>query len=306
MTRPFPLTSAPMDQLIGPVVIGGVGGSGTRLIAEMLRRIGIHLGRDLNSSADNLWFTMLFRRPRWFERSVDSGGSSEILQALEWFEDAMLGRLRLGLELDRFLDDAVDELVAQGLDLPFMEERRRRFVQWGSVVPDEVDQWGWKEPNSHIYLEFLAQHFGRRMRYVHVIRDGIEIVRRGNHLQLVNWGPLFGMSFAAEQLPSDPAALRTAALDYWIAANLRALRVGPTLFGDRFLVLNLNHLRRDPVPSVTRLLDHVDADTSRERVSSLAALSEPPTHPPVPADYVGLTDHQRQGFAALGFEIPAP
>ena len=295
-----------MSQGMGPVVVGGVGGSGTRLIAEMLQRIGFHLGRDLNSAADNLWFTLLFRRPRWFERCVDPDGSSDILQALGWFEDAMLGRLRLGLELARLLDGAVDELVAQGLDRSFVEERRRRFVQWGSMAPDDLDRWGWKEPNSHIYLEFLAQHFGNRMRYVHVIRDGIDLVRRGNHRQLVNWGPLFGLSLAAESLPSDPVALRAAALDYWIAANLKALRVGPELFGDRFMVLNLDHLRRDPVPAVTRLLHHVDTDASQERVLSLAALSEPPTHTPAPADYIGLTDDQRRGFAALGFEIPVP
>ena len=293
-----------MNQGMGPVVVGGVGGSGTRLIAAMLQRIGLHLGRDLNSAADNLWFTLLFRRPRWFDRSVHSGGSSDILQALGWFEDAMFGRLRAGVELDRFLGDAVEELVAQGLEPSFVEERRRRFVQWGSIAPDDLAQWGWKEPNSHIYLEFLAQHFGSRMRYVHVIRDGIDLVRRGNHLQLVNWGPLFGLSFAAESLTADPIALRTAALDYWIAANLRALRVGPQLFGERFLVLNLNDLRRDPVPGVTRLLSHVNADTSREHVLSLAALAEPPTHAPAPADYYGLTDHQREGFATLGFEIP--
>jgi hypothetical protein len=272
----------------------------------MLQRIGFHLGRDLNSAADNLWFTLLFRRPRWFDRSLGSGGSSEILQALEWFEDAMFGRLRPGPVLDRLFDDAVDELVAQGLDRPFVEERRRRFLAWGSIEPDDLARWGWKEPNSHIYLEFLAQHFGNRMRYVHVIRDGIDLVRRGNHRQLVNWGPLFGLSFAAESLPSDPFALRAAALDYWIAANVRALRVGPELFGERFLVLNLNALRRDPVPAVTSLLHHLDADASRKRVLSLAALCEPPTHTPVPADYSGLTDEQRQGFAALGFEIPVP
>ena len=38
------------------VAIGGVGGSGTRLIARMLGQLGWYLGDDLNESVDNLWF----------------------------------------------------------------------------------------------------------------------------------------------------------------------------------------------------------------------------------------------------------
>mgnify|MGYP004007565703 CR=1 FL=1 len=45
-----------------PVAIGGIGGSGTRLIASVLRDIGFFLGADLNEASDNLWFTLLFKR----------------------------------------------------------------------------------------------------------------------------------------------------------------------------------------------------------------------------------------------------
>ena len=45
-----------------PVAIGGVGGSGTRLIAQILHEAGFYLGDDLSYAIDNLWFTLLFRR----------------------------------------------------------------------------------------------------------------------------------------------------------------------------------------------------------------------------------------------------
>ena len=45
-----------------PVVIGGVGGSGTRLIAECLKEAGYLMGADMNGANDNLWFTLLFKR----------------------------------------------------------------------------------------------------------------------------------------------------------------------------------------------------------------------------------------------------
>jgi len=45
-----------------PVAIGGVGGSGTRLIAQCLKELGYFIGSDLNESNDNLLFTALFKR----------------------------------------------------------------------------------------------------------------------------------------------------------------------------------------------------------------------------------------------------
>ncbi len=48
---------------LSPVAVGGVGGSGTRLIAEILRRLDYYMGDDLNVAGDNLWFTLLFKRP---------------------------------------------------------------------------------------------------------------------------------------------------------------------------------------------------------------------------------------------------
>jgi len=45
---------------VQPVVVGGVGGSGTRVIARMLVNLGYYIGDDLNDALDNLWFVLLF------------------------------------------------------------------------------------------------------------------------------------------------------------------------------------------------------------------------------------------------------
>src|SRR5690348_1121191 len=52
-----------------PVAIGGVGGSGTRVVASFLQMLGYFLGDDLNSELDNLWFTLLFKRRSIFLES---------------------------------------------------------------------------------------------------------------------------------------------------------------------------------------------------------------------------------------------
>src|SRR6185503_7042610 len=55
----------------GPIVIGGVGGSGTRVVADVLMRLGVHLGCALNHAWDNMLFVQLFKRLRWWEQRGD-------------------------------------------------------------------------------------------------------------------------------------------------------------------------------------------------------------------------------------------
>lgn len=47
----------------GPVAIGGVGGSGTRIVAQLIQELGYFLGDHLNISRDNIDFTVRFVRP---------------------------------------------------------------------------------------------------------------------------------------------------------------------------------------------------------------------------------------------------
>ena len=41
-----------------PVVIGGIGGSGTRVVAQLLQCCDLNMGTDLNESLDDLSFTV--------------------------------------------------------------------------------------------------------------------------------------------------------------------------------------------------------------------------------------------------------
>lgn len=45
-----------------PFVVGGVGGSGTRLIAQLLKNIGVFMGRHLNASEDAMEFVPFYER----------------------------------------------------------------------------------------------------------------------------------------------------------------------------------------------------------------------------------------------------
>jgi hypothetical protein len=73
-----PAATATAGPPLGPqpapfVVVGGVGGSGTRLVATCLQRLGVRIGPDLNESLDNLFFTLLFKvRPLKTNQSTTS------------------------------------------------------------------------------------------------------------------------------------------------------------------------------------------------------------------------------------------
>ena len=43
------------------ICVGGVGGSGTRVIAMILASLGLNIGNNLNEALDNLTFTLLFK-----------------------------------------------------------------------------------------------------------------------------------------------------------------------------------------------------------------------------------------------------
>jgi len=57
---------------------------------------------------------------------------------------------------------------------------------------DQYKGWGWKEPNTHIYLEFLSKYFSD-LKYIFVIRHGLDMAFSKNQAQLYNWGNLLGV-----------------------------------------------------------------------------------------------------------------
>ena len=69
-----------------PIAVGGIGGSGTRLIADCLRELDLFIGGDLNPAYDNLWFTLLFKH-----QDVLAISDAEFDQRAAVFLTAMVG-----------------------------------------------------------------------------------------------------------------------------------------------------------------------------------------------------------------------
>lgn len=268
-SRSHPRASPPL----GPLVVGGVGGSGTRVVAEIIRELGVHTGTDLNRAGDNLWFTLLCKLPRW-RPGESSPDAAVITRSLDLLERAMTG----GLSPSRADRQVVAEVVARcGAwwhtgQLPddespeWIRARAASLLRSRRRPPPEAPYWGWKEPNSHVFLPQLQNHFAG-LRYVHVIRNGLHMAQSQNLSQVRRWGSLFDVSTSL----SEPIA----ALDYWIAANEQAIERSRAMPAGTFLLLNYDELCTSPRDRIARLVDFLQLDPPAPVLEQLALLPDP-------------------------------
>ena len=249
-----------------PLAIGGVGGSGTRLVANLVAQSGCYLGDTLNEATDNLWFTVLLRRSEWFCKFPTEPA---INIAVDLFQQAMTTGLAKGCSpmqsqlLDHIEADLAgrDDPDALMLTPPLASLR----ISAGSDSA-RAPRWGWKEPNTHILLPQLAARI-QGLKYIHVIRNGLDMAFSANQRQLTNWG-----SYILGPDHHDPdQSLPQRSLTYWLAANRRATELGQTLFKDRFLLLNYDHLCQDPDLVLPQLFSFLGSETGRAEARNLIA-----------------------------------
>jgi len=243
-----------------PVAIGGVGGSGTRLIAAILLQFDIYMGCDLNEAFDNLWFTLLFNRPE----AVDcSDADFEALYTV--FRKAMLG-IEKHSEAEIRLIQASATASTPHHDSDWLRYRAETLSRsCGGALRDSAG-WGWKEPNTHIVLPRLSV-LEPEMRYIHVVRNGLDMAYSQNQNQLRSWG--------MRLFDQDPIAVTPRlSLKYWAAVHHRVLKVGSGMSG-RFLMVNCDRLCLDPWGEIPKLMAFVGHDASSANLAAAAALVHP-------------------------------
>lgn len=140
------------------VLIGGVGGSGTRVIARAFSAHGIFIGRELNHSLDNL----------------------------EW-----PGDIPLMLDVCQSHEQKVRKLRQRFL--PFFGS----MINEALSGPYDQTVLAVKVPGSFYYLPYLSECIPN-LSYVHVIRSGLDMAFSSNLNQLNNWGIKFGLKRSAE------------------------------------------------------------------------------------------------------------
>jgi len=204
----------------------------------MLQLLGYYVGDDLNEPLDNLWFTFLFKRPDWY-RKVEAGDDDAFAAALRVFVDSMHGK-RPGASSAGAIAAAFFDQIELPLGRVAWSSQRVASLMRSRRHDHDPGRWGWKEPNSHLFLERLAAGLGP-LRYVHVLRNGLDMAFSSNQQQLHNFGWLFGIDPKSSSAPEPRLALQ-----YWVAANTNAIETGQRLPDVEVCTLNFDLMCERP------------------------------------------------------------
>lgn len=254
------MTAKPASRVPAPTLaIGGVGGSGTRLIAEMATKLGFGGGEDINGSGDNLWHTLLFK-----QREVVDLAPSDVDARAAIFIAAMGGERGLTAD-ERSLVLSLAEEDRPEFPREWLQRRAESLLRATATARPRPARWAWKEPNTHIVLRDWRRVLPD-LRYVHVVRNGLDMAFSGNQNQRALWGEwLLGRPLA--DTPRDSLA-------YWCAAHRRVAAIAAGM-GPDFLWLDFEQLCRDPESGLVALADF--AGVARDDALALRPLVGKPT-----------------------------
>lgn len=249
-----------MDQINrSPVAIGAIGGSGTRVFANILQSSGYYMGDDLNGAVDNLWFTLLFKD----------------LQVLDMDSEEFGGRANIFKKVMEQNGQATDATI-NFLTKITNQERPYRDMEWfnlrmtsllGAMSADKTNHlWGWKEPNTHIVAGQLLELWPE-MKYIHIIRNGIHMATSQNQNQLRYWGK--------HVFKDEYAETKTLSLRYWCWANRRILKLREK-FQDRILILKFEDLCNQPEATIVNMLNFIERTLPTETLKLLSGLVKKP------------------------------
>lgn len=241
------------------VAIGGIGGSGTRLIAHCLKNLGCDIGSDLNNAYDNLWFTLLFKR-----QSILEATDRDIKRLWNIFSQRMSGNLRL------------NEYEIESLNELFEKDRLQHNRAWlksrvesllsAKATSGQKLWWGWKEPNTHVVIDRLYEQ-DSELKYIHVVRNGLDMAYSSNQNQAMLWGK----SLTKRTFEPSPRY----SLKFWCAVQKRMNFVSKAM-GDKFMFLNFDDFCVNSTVEAKRLLTFLDATVTQENVSKVVELIERP------------------------------
>jgi hypothetical protein len=252
------IIDCPVLSEAAPVVVGGVGGSGTRVIAQLLKTIGFDMGSDLNESLDDLGFTALFKRADLWPVNQHINELNTALRVYLTSRGILTPKSIASDEHKQRTKKLVSDIydTTPWLETGTVEQRLEAL----SNIAVRPDLWGWKEPNTHILLPFLLSALPN-LSYIHVIRDGRDMAHSRNKNQLALWGSMLLGQSINESTP------RTA-LDYWCATHERFLKIAQ-LHPGRVHTITLESCVEKPLKTLQELLRFLPCSITPDNVATL-------------------------------------
>jgi hypothetical protein len=223
------------------IAIGALGGSGTRSIADVFIQAGIYMGDQLNIANDNLIFTRLFKNPNWYRSATEK----EIQNRLTLFKNYMSKDAISPAEFIEICRSASSNKV-------FPSNKEFYFSLSRKMLNKRKDEqrWGWKEPNTQIYADIFMDFYSN-LKFIHIIRHGLDMAFSKNKQQLKNWGWKFNIHLYGKENDTEMAVKQ---LDYWIMSN-QFIREVCAKHPERCLIVYYKDFCTDPIKQIDRMLE---------------------------------------------------
>ncbi|WP_144213672.1 sulfotransferase [Shewanella donghaensis] len=236
-----------------PLIIGGLGGSGTRVICKIAQELGYFMGSDLNASEDNLTFTYLFKEitfktatSKLKHQKLNILAKHLTAERVEWNENEI-----------QILHECLSN---RPLHPEKWAQKRLDKILCLNRSENHMEHWGWKEPNSHIYLREIIDVFPG-CKYIHVTRNGLDMVYSSNQNQLQLWGELV----LGREITNSPKD----AFDYWHKVD-KDIRQQSESHPERILMLNFDQICNAPDMIINELMAFLKKDTfDRDSIKQL-------------------------------------
>ena len=223
------------DLCARPLVIGGTGGSGTRLLVAIAQAAGYFMG-EFRPFAD-------FKGDMWMNDGFDSE---------EFIDFAWRWRERLIAAGEEPL--AEPEMEAAIGELRAAVERHRQFL------PGDA-KWGWKLPQSVLCLPVIDRLFPD-LRFIHMIRDGREMAFSRNQNDAAAFGEFIFARQGPDAMPaaymSEETRMASLSIIVWGFANALAADYGESQMGSRYLRVDYGQLCAEPGPGLRKLLEFME------------------------------------------------
>lgn len=248
-----------------PIVIGGIGGSGTRVVTQLLQSLDFDMGSDLNESLDDLGFTALFKRPSLWPLESHQ---IQLEQALRLYLNAR-GQPYAKESTSSTEADFDTTLNAIRKEDSWIEtgNLEDRLMALCSSQTATSALWGWKEPNTHLFLPFLLAAMPQ-LKYVHVVRHGLDMAHSRNQTQLKVWGKQLLNRTISVHSPDDSLA-------FWCATQERVMRIQAQT-PSRVLILRFETLFQEPQVSLARLGQFLELDIEAQNAQPFLSKIQTP------------------------------
>jgi hypothetical protein len=207
----------------GPLIIGATGGSGTRLLANLL--IGsdeVYLGKNHNPAMDCLDFKDLY--DRWIPKFASCVVSPDT--GIQWPK-----KMRLDFALA--LRNYQQQLPANA----------------------EYKLWGWKGPRSMYLLPFFADYFSN-LKFVHMVRDGRDMAFSENQNQMYLYAAQLLPDYDSGDVTGNSFRL-------WSTVNYAVAMYGEEKFGANYFRLKYEDLVMDSEKTIRELSHFLSLDERR-------------------------------------------